>query len=109
MIYISGPMTGYPDFNYPAFRNATRVLRFQGLEVFDPSECFDGDQGLPKETYMRKDIEAVLASTLVVTLDGWEQSSGARLEVEVAKACGIRVQSYNEYIEQLAKDLVSNV
>lgn len=109
MIYLSGPMTGYPDFNYPAFRDAARILRFQGLEVFDPSECFDGDQTLSKETYMREDIAAILTSSMVVTLDGWEQSSGARLEVEVAKAIGLPVQSYNEYIEHLAKDLVSNV
>lgn len=108
MIYLSGPMTGYPDFNYPAFRKASEIFRSQGLEVFDPSEIFDGDQTLSKETYMREDIAAVLKSTLVVTLDGWEESSGARLEVEVAKAIGIPVKSYNEFIIKLARELVNN-
>lgn len=108
MIYLSGPMTGIPDFNYPAFRNAARVLRMNDIEVFDPSECFDGNQGLPKEVYMRKDIEAVLKSSLVVTLDGWEQSSGAQLEVEVAKACGIPIKRYSDYVQELAKELLFN-
>ena len=108
MIYLSGPMTGYPDFNYPAFRKAASIFRMNGLEVFDPSECFDGDQTLSKETYMREDITAVLKATLVVTLDGWEQSSGARLEVEVAKAIGIPVESYNEFIIKLARELVKH-
>lgn len=107
MIYLSGPMTGYPDFNYPAFRKAANIFRMNGLEVFDPSEIFDGDQTLSKETYMREDIAAVLKATLLVTLDGWEQSSGARLEVEVAKAIGIPVESYNEFIIKLAKELVN--
>jgi hypothetical protein len=108
MIYLSGPMTGYPDFNYPAFRKAANIFRAQGLEVFDPSECFDGDQTLSKETYMREDITAVLKATLVVTLDGWEESSGARLEVEVAKAIGVPVESYKDFIMKLARELVNN-
>jgi hypothetical protein len=108
MIYLSGPMTGYPDFNYPAFRKAATVLRMQGLEVFDPSECFDGDQGLSKEVYMREDIAAVLKASIVVVLDGWEQSSGARLEVEVAKAIGVPVESYTDFVLRLAGELISN-
>jgi len=101
-------MTGYPDFNYPAFRKAAKIFRRQGLEVFDPSEIFDGDQTLSKETYMREDITAVLKATLVVTLDGWEQSSGARLEVEVARAIGVPVESYNDFIIRLARKLVEH-
>ena len=108
MIYLSGPMTGYPEFNYPAFRKAATVLRMQGLEVFDPSECFDGDQGLSKEVYMREDIAAVLKASIVVVLDGWEQSSGARLEVEVAKAIGVPVESYTDFVLRLAGELISN-
>jgi hypothetical protein len=103
MIYLSGPMTGYEDFNYPAFRSAASYLRTLGLEVFDPSECFNGDQTLSKETYMREDIRAVLSARMVVTLEGWEQSSGAQLEVEVAKAIGVPVISYDTFVQQLAE------
>lgn len=99
MLYLSGPMTGLPDYNYPAFRKASQELRSRGFTVFDPSECFDGDQGLPKETYMREDIKAVLNACLIVLLDGWENSEGARLEVEVAKACGIPQIAYDEIVK----------
>lgn len=101
-------MTGYPDFNYPAFKKAAIIFRMNGLEVFDPSEIFGGDQTLSKERYMREDIAAVLRATLVVTLDGWEQSSGARLEVEVAKAIGVPVETYKNFIIKLAGELVKN-
>jgi hypothetical protein len=40
---------------------------------------------------------------MVVTLEGWEQSSGAQLEVEVAKAIGLPVTSYDTFIQQLAE------
>lgn len=95
-------MTGLPEYNYPAFRTAAKILRNVGFKVFDPSEIFDGDQTLAKEIYMREDIAAVLKASMVVTLDGWEQSSGARLEVEVAKACGIPIISYDELTENIS-------
>ena len=100
MIYLSGPMTGLPDFNYPAFNEAAKTLRDLGSYVFNPAECFNGKQDLPKEEYMRADIKAVLEATVVVTLDGWENSSGAQLEVEVAKAIGTPVISLETILFQ---------
>lgn len=37
-IYISGPMTGLPDFNFPAFHDAAARLRERGHEVANPAE-----------------------------------------------------------------------
>jgi nucleoside 2-deoxyribosyltransferase len=97
-IYISGPMTGYPDFNYPLFNSSAEVLRSYGYIVSNPAEHFEGAQDLPKETYMREDIKALLDCEIVVTLPEWDKSHGALLEVEVAKACGIPVISLEEFL-----------
>ena len=37
-IYLAGPMSGLPDFNYPAFHAAAAVLRAQGHYVENPAE-----------------------------------------------------------------------
>lgn len=89
--YISGPMEGYPESNYPAFRRAEMILRKMGLEVLNPAVESDLDPDNPHETvaprshYLRRDIEWVLRSDVVVVLEGWEMSRGARLEVSVAR------------------------
>jgi hypothetical protein len=99
-LYIAGPMRGIPEFNFPAFRAAAERLRAQGHEVWSPAENdarvdgFDGT-GEPKTLeyrhYMRRDLPAVLEADAVAVLDGWERSKGARMEVHVARECGIPV------------------
>lgn len=37
-VYLSGPMTGLPDFNYPAFHDAAQRLRSIGHRVESPAE-----------------------------------------------------------------------
>lgn len=88
--YVSGPMTGIPEFNFPAFAAKTAELRAEGLTVVSPHEVA-GDLGHPWDYYLRKDIRALMDCTHVVLLDGWEASRGARLEVHIARALGMTV------------------
>lgn len=37
-VYISGPMSGIPDYNYHAFYDAAMKLRLKGVEVVSPAE-----------------------------------------------------------------------
>jgi len=83
--YLSGPMTGLPDYNRPAFDEAAKTLREQGYAVFSPSEVGPRDQVMARSWYMRKDIQALLQSDAVMMLPDWEQSEGAKLEFEIAK------------------------
>ena len=77
-IYLAGPMRGYPDFNYPAFHEAAKVLRDMGYDVFNPAEAFDGDQSLPPSTYLRHDFEEIVQrSEAMVMLPGWQESAFA--------------------------------
>ena len=85
MIYLSGPMSGLPDYNRPAFDRAAKSLREKGYKVWSPAEAFDRSVLLPRSHYMRVDIEALMKCTTVMMLPNWEQSRGARLEFEIAK------------------------
>lgn len=97
-LYLSGPMTGLPEFNYPAFRQAAKTLREKDFDVFDPSEMFGGDPTRERFEYMREDIKALLECDLVVLLPGWENSEGAKLEVEVAKQCNIPIKNIGDFL-----------
>lgn len=90
-IYISGPMTGKPDLNFPAFNAEAARLRNLGFRVVNPAEV-----QMPPETtwagFMRVDIAAMLNSCdTVVVLPGWNRSKGAQLEVYLARQLGLRV------------------
>lgn len=90
-IYLSGPMTGLPDYNYPVFNAAADYLRAQGHTVHNPAEAFDGDTTHTWTTYMRHDIELILKADEVRVLPGWHTSLGATLEVALAYSIGIPV------------------
>jgi hypothetical protein len=83
--YISGPMTGLPEYNKPAFDDAAAFLRAQGKSVYNPASDADIDNTRPRKYYMRQDIEALLMCESIVMIEGWEKSSGAKLELAIAK------------------------
>ena len=97
-MYLSGPMTGLEDFNYPAFRHAAKLLRDKGFKVFDPSELFDGDSSKPRADFMREDIRALLDCEIVALLPGWQHSLGAKLEIEVASQCDIPIKEIGDLL-----------
>lgn len=109
-IYLSGPMTGLPQYNYPAFHAAARQLRSLGHTVVNPAElhphgrlrrlCYRVLRALrlvrgnpPTPTwaeYMRADIRALVGCDMIATLPGWEHSLGAELEVSIAEELGMK-------------------
>lgn len=92
-LYVAGPMSGYEDFNHPAFHAKAAELRAAGHEVINPAE-FDAEIGpdQPWDTYLRRDL-VLLAEQCnrIVLLPGWENSPGANLEVSVGKALGFEI------------------
>lgn len=99
-LYVSGPMTGIPDFNYPAFDDACRRLRGAGYEVISPHEINPAD-GIEHEWawYLRRDIVGLLDADAVVVLPGWEGSRGAMLETTIASALGMEITSFAAFVQ----------
>jgi nucleoside 2-deoxyribosyltransferase len=90
-IYLAGPMTGLPEYNYPAFFAAEQALKERGFAVLNPASSFGGDVNLPREYYLRSAISMLLQADAVMLLDGWEKSKGAKLEREIAFELGLKV------------------
>jgi hypothetical protein len=88
-VYLAGPMTGLPDFNYPAFHAAAATLRAAGHEVLNPAEHFGGDQTREYSQYMRAAIGALLTAEAIFTLPGWRESEGAKFERLIAGKLGL--------------------
>lgn len=98
-VYVSGPMTGMPDFNYPAFNAAAAQLRAAGYEVVNPAELDANDTGpMTWEQYMRRDIKALMDCDGLALLPGWRNSRGALLESFLARALGFDVRPLNGWL-----------
>lgn len=87
-------MRGREGHNYPAFHEAALQLRQAGYPVVNPAEL-DEEEGSPGskpwDHYMRRDLKRLMDCDGVATLEGWEDSEGAKLEVDVAERLGLEV------------------
>ena len=88
-VYIAGPMTGLPEYNFPAFHTAAKRLREMSIKVLNPAENHGGRTDLPHEDYMRVAVEQVLQSNAIALLRDWEKSYGTSVETAVANAIGV--------------------
>lgn len=111
-VYVAGPMTGIPAFNFPAFHAAAAELRAKGHEVVSPAEMDSADSQAAAEAspdgspgsgsangetwgdFLARDVKLMADSGIeaVYVLPGWDHSRGARLETfAAAMIMGIKV------------------
>lgn len=97
VLYVSGPVSGIPDDNRPAFEDAARRLRATGCVARIPhDDVAPGTAWIPA---MKTTLMAILAQADgLATLPGWERSRGASLEVGLAKALGMSVKDVDDWI-----------
>ena len=101
-LYIAGPMTGYPDFNYPAFFRAAEELASAGHEPINPART-EGREGCAAWLdFMRLSLIDIAACDGIATLDGWEMSRGARIEVGLADDLGLPVKAVDGWLDSEA-------
>lgn len=81
-LYLSGPISGMPDGNRPAFDKAERELADCGYSVVNPA--VHTVEGWTWEQYLKHDLPLMLKCDGVAMLPGWWRSTGAKLEIDVA-------------------------
>lgn len=92
-LYIAGPMTGLPLYNFPEFFRVEALLRGAGFETVNPARI-----GRTEDTWeqnMRRGIRAMLECDGVALLCGWTQSQGARVEYRIAVEVGIPAHDWD--------------
>lgn len=87
-VYIAGPMSGLPEFNYPAFHAEAARLRKLGYHVENPAEKKEQPTWA---AYMRQAITYMLTCEIVALLPGWTESRGATLERYIAQQLGLTI------------------
>ena len=101
-LYIAGPMTGLPDFNYPAFNEARERLKEAGYRVLCPTDNDDGGFGQTWDWYMRAALRQVTEADAIAVLPDAACSKGAMLEVTVARWLAMDVAPVEEWLRRAA-------
>ena len=109
-LYIAGPMSGFADFNMPAFFEAAEHVWLLGHEAENPADNDDPAldlslanalrnkaNGATWESYLRRYLARLVKCDGVVVLPGWQRSAGAALEVDVATRLGMPVYCLERY------------
>jgi nucleoside 2-deoxyribosyltransferase len=102
ILYLAGPMTGKAEWNFPRFHEVARQLRSLGWCVVNPAELCP-DTTAPWSTIMRRDLKALLDCDTLVLLEGWEDSRGTHLEIQLAHRIGIRVRQLPDVLAEGAR------
>lgn len=92
-VFISGPMSGYADYNRAAFMAAEKLLKDNSFDVFNPAWMDVGAEWTSKEL-LSIDICALSHCDAIFHLHGWERSSGARFEHLYADKSDISMLMY---------------
>ena len=90
-VYIAGPMTGKPGYNFPAFYRLSAEWEERGWAVMNPANSFNRSMKLTHPEYLRAALHLILQVDALALMVGWEDSEGAKLEAAVARILGLPI------------------
>lgn len=94
-VYLSGPITGINNYKgLFAFTEEFAKL-CDTLRIFNPTSQIP--DSLDYEDAMKRCVAALVEYDTIVMLPGWHISKGARLEHDIALACGMNVIDLTDY------------
>lgn len=100
-IYIAGPMSGYPDFNYPAFNDAETLLELRGHEPLNPARNGDSAPATADWAwFMRASIGMLIQADGIALLPDWHRSRGAVIEQKLAVHLGMPDRTLSSWLQQ---------
>ncbi len=120
--YLAGPMSGYPQFNFPLFHRVAAELRAQGYTIVSPAELDtpavqaaamaskDGalqgpNNQIADQTWgdiLAKDVKLVADEIDgIIFLHGWDQSRGANLEAFVGLLVNKRPFEFMQWDDEI--------
>ena len=98
-IYIAGPMTGVPGFNYAAFKEAAQQLAACGHEVENPAANPKPESEHWRDC-MRQALRQLVGCDAVALLPNWHTSRGAQIEMRLAIDLDLPVASVGAYLRE---------
>ena len=110
LVFIAGPMTGFPDWNRAAFYEAEEVLTSADIESINPASlAFIIPEYAPHEMFVDTTCALVKHCQAVVRLPGWDTSKGAKQEMAAAVRNGVPIIDWDDKtiarLEKLRKAL----
>lgn len=94
-VYLSGQITEKKNYKGLFAFTEELVKLCDALRIYNPAS--DIPDSLDYEDAMKRCVAALVEYDTIVMLPGWHTSRGARLERDIALACGINIVDLTNY------------
>lgn len=92
-------MSGYFKYNYPAFDAEKLRLESLDFEVESPADMNMEGKEFSWADCMKEALKMMLSCDAISLLDGWENSKGAKIELEIAKKLSMPIYTPGTLVE----------